>query len=209
MGLTPLKNFWNRYNPFDIPQLIARLDTSLEGVKNNLQSIEDKLDDEISTIEGELKYHKSLLHTIGETTPDMLWLKSVSGEYMYANSAIRQLLLFCNPIGKTDIECAIKAKERFGNENHTFGEMCSNSDEVILRTLKPTRFMESGKIQGKMTYLEVFKAPFYIDGVLVGVCGTGRDMTEYVEAYRANDCANRCPNVKDIFAKYEFANKDV
>lgn len=198
-----LKSCWDRYNPFDIPALIARLDNSLTGVTEGLQSIEDKLDNEIDTIEGELRFHKALLYAIGETVPDMIWLKGLDGKYIYANNAIRRNLLFCNPIGKDDVECAIRAKSIFGEDNHTFGEVCGSSDVIIMDTLKPQRFLESGKIKGKMVYLEVFKAPFYVDGILAGICGTGRDMTEYVETYRANGCGD-CPSTRDIFAKYEF-----
>jgi hypothetical protein len=54
-----------------------------------------------------------------------------------------------------------------------------------------------------MVYLEVFKAPLYIKGKLAGVVGTGRDMTEYVEAYREHNC-NGCYKMTDIFTKYEF-----
>lgn len=203
-----LKGVWAQYNPFDIPALITRLDSSLGEVTQGLQKIEDKLDTEIDAIEGELRFHKALLYTIGETVPDMIWLKGLDGKYIYVNSAIRRNLLFCNPIGKDDMECAVNAKKKFGAENHTFGEVCGNSDKEVLEHLKPQRFLENGKIKGKMMYLEVYKAPFYVDGILAGICGTGRDMTEYVEAYRANDCAGRCPEVKDIFAKYEFKNSE-
>ena len=148
--------------------------------------------------------HK-MLETIGDTIPDMLWLKDIEGRYVYANKAIRERLLFQeDPIGKTDIYCASKAKEKYGADNHTFGEVCGNSDKVILETEKPQRFLESGNIRGKMTYIEVYKAPLYdSDGKLVGVCGTGRDMTEYVTAYRHHECGG-CPLMKDIFSKYEF-----
>ena len=56
---------------------------------------------------------------------------------MYANVAIKKGLLFdMNPVGKTDVELATKAKEYFGDENHTFGEKCRNSDIVGIVTGK-------------------------------------------------------------------------
>ena len=76
-------------------------------------------------------------------------------------------------------------------------------DLNVLNNLKPQRFLEYGKIKGKNLYLEVFKAPFYVNGKLSGVCGTGRDLTEYVEAYRKHNCGG-CPQMHDIFKKYEF-----
>jgi hypothetical protein len=66
--------------------------------------------------------------------------------------------------------------------------------------------LESGRIKGKMVYLEVYKAPLYIDGILVGVCGTGRDLTEYIEAYNGCCCKekNLDGTISGIFSKYHF-----
>ena len=208
MGLC--KNLWDKYNPFDVNRYIVQLSNGLEEVKDSIKAIDHKLDDEIDNIEWELAFNKGLLNILAETIPDMLWLKSTDGVYLYANNKIREGLLFCNPIGKNDVECAVAAKEKFGDANHTFGEMCGNSDKVILETMKPQRFMESGMIKGKMTYLEVYKAPFMINGVFVGVCGVGRDMTSYVEAYNKNNC-NKCPlgdEVHNVFKMFAFENSD-
>ena len=208
MGLC--SDLWDKYNPFDVNRYIAQLSHGLEEVKESIKAIDHKLDDEIDNIEWELAFNKGLLNVLAETIPDMLWLKSTDGVYLYANNKIREGLLFCNPIGKNDVECAVVAKEKFGDGNHTFGEMCGNSDKVILETMKPQRFMESGMIKGKMTYLEVYKAPFMLNGVFVGVCGVGRDMTSYVEAYNKNSC-NKCPlgdEVHNVFKMFAFENSD-
>ena len=208
MGLC--RDLWERYNPFDVGKYIKQLTGGLEEVKESIKAIDHKLDDEIDNIEWELAFNKGLLNVLADTIPDMLWLKGVDGRYLYANNKIREGLLFCNPIGKDDTECSVKAKSKFGPENHTFGEICGNSDKVVIETMKPQRFMESGMIKGKMTYLEVYKAPFLINGVFVGVCGVGRDMTPYVEAYNKNGC-DKCPmdeQVKDVFKMFEYKNKD-
>lgn len=168
------------------------------------QSITHKYQ-EMTTLQKEVSDTHKMLETIGDTIPDMLWAKDINGKYIYANKAIRDRLLFQeDPIGKTDVYCAGKAKEKYGDENHTFGEVCGNSDKVVLNNKESQRFLESGNVLGEMSYLEVNKAPLYdSDGNLVGVCGTGRDLTEYVAAYRARDCS-KCPLTKDIFTKYEF-----
>lgn len=203
--LNKLKEVWNKYNPFDIDKCIRTISGQLSDVQCSLSDVQNKLDSEIKTIEDDLKIHRALLHSIGEAIPDMMWLKGTDNKYMYANNKIRTGLLFdLNPIGKDDIELATAAKRRFGNDNHTFGEKCQNSDLVVKENLKPQRFLESGKIKGKMTYLEVYKAPVFVDGELIGICGTGRDMTEYVEAYRSSICKEGCDGMLDIFKKYEF-----
>lgn len=202
--LSKLKSLWQKYNPFDISIYFVKFEKQLDSVQDCLSDVQNKLENEIQTIEKDLKLHRALLHTIGESIPDMMWLKDLEGRYMYANKAIKTKLLFdMNPIGKTDVQMAKQAKKMVGDKQHTFGEKCANSDVVVKESLKPQRFLESGNLLGKMTYLEVFKAPVYVDGVCIGICGTGRDMTEYVEAYRENDCG-RCPSMNDIFKKYEY-----
>jgi PAS domain-containing protein len=168
------------------------------------QSITHKYQ-EMTAMQKEVEDTHKMLETIGDTIPDMLWAKDINGKYIYANKAIRDKLLFQeDPIGKTDSYCADKAKEKYGDENHTFGEVCGNSDKVVLAKEEPQRFLESGNVLGEMSYLEVNKAPLYdSSGMLVGVCGTGRDMTEYVTAYRTHECG-KCPLMRDIFARYEF-----
>lgn len=202
--LSKLKEIWARYNPFDIGKCINTIAGQLTEVQCSLSNVQSKLDSEIKVLEEDLKTHRALLHSIGEAIPDMMWLKGVDDKYMYANDKIKTGLLFDpDPIGKNDIELAAAAKKKFGDENHTFGEKCVNSDQIVKESLKPQRFLEAGKIKGKMTYLEVFKAPVFVDGKFIGVCGTGRDMTEYVEAYRSSSCTE-LDNVLDIFKKYEY-----
>jgi hypothetical protein len=169
-----------------------------------IKRIDDRFSDEMGKLERDLAFHKSMLATIGNTIPDMMWAKDLNGKYIYANKHIKDGLLFDPyPEGKTDIELAMAAKIRFGCDNHTFGEVCGNSDIEVITHPSERRFLESGKVKGKMLYLEVFKAPLYLDGKLVGTCGTGRDMTEYVEAFYAHNCGG-CNKMNDIFAKYRF-----
>jgi PAS domain-containing protein len=202
--LERLKKAWKKYNPFDIDGCIKTIAGQLSEVQCSLSDVQNKLDAEITTLESDLKIHRALLHSIGEAMPDMMWLKGVDNKYMYANNKICTGLLFDHdPIGKDDIELAIAAKEKFGADNHTFGEKCKNSDLVVRDSLKAQRFLESGKVKGETLYLEVFKAPVFVDGKLIGICGTGRDMTEYVESYRKSGC-DGCDTASDIFKKYEY-----
>ena len=185
-----------------------RILQSLIGLKDDLQDIKRDLRIEKEFLQKEVAKREVIINTMLETLPDMAWMKDKEGKYMYANKAIRDGLLFCeNPIGKNDVELAKKAKERFGYKNHTFGEVCGNSDGEVLKNMHKQRFMEKGKVMGKMLHLEVHKAPVVFDGEVIGVCGSGRDMTEYREAYLAHGCS-KCPMMEDIFAKYEFVNNE-
>lgn len=113
---------------------------------------------------------------------DMVWAKDVSGRYIMANKAFREK--FCYGMtweelrGKTDVEIARIFKDKVGNENHTFGEVCANSDEIIKRTNKAREFLEYGNINGELVKLIVNKSPVYDgDGTLFATCGSGRNVT--------------------------------
>lgn len=200
--LTWIKDKLASINNRMFPEIQYLVD-KLEDNQRVLAKMSTLLEEEKEKIEYELAFYKGFSELLIEESPDMVWLKDVCGKYMVANTAIKSGLLFdYHPYGKTDVELAKAAKAKFGNENHTFGEVCGNSDLVILENLKPQRFLESGNIKGKMTYLEVFKFPFYVDGVLVGVAGIGRDLTEYIDAlHDAKGCEGK---MAEIFGKYEF-----
>jgi diguanylate cyclase (GGDEF)-like protein len=126
----------------------------------------------------------NFLQLISDHLPDMLWVKNTQGEYLFANQAICENLLMAEntdePIGKTDIYFALREREKHASHPqwHTFGELCYNSDEEVLRQMKPMRFEEYGNIRGELVYLDVHKAPLFDDaGNLLGVIGSGRDIT--------------------------------
>ena len=134
----------------------------------------------------DIKEHNSeLLKLLTQHLPDMLWVKDLNGIYKYANQAICDSLLMAKntqePIGKDDVFFALREREAH-MENpswHTFGELCFNSDKVVIENNKPMKFEEYGNIKGKLVYLEVYKAPFCDkNGNIIGTVGTGRDITE-------------------------------
>ncbi|MDD2567463.1 MAG: PAS domain-containing sensor histidine kinase [Thiovulaceae bacterium] len=134
----------------------------------------------------DLQAHDSeLLRLLTRNLPDMLWVKDLDGKYLYANQAICEGLLMAKdtqePIGKTDIFFAMREREAH-KENpdwHTFGELCFNSDLIVIENNKPMKFEEFGNVRGKMLYLEVYKAPFYDkEGKILGTVGAGRDITQ-------------------------------
>lgn len=190
---------------YTIDEYFSKLDTKMSEVLTRCALVEKKLENDIKNLNEEVEFYKSMLHTIANTIPDMLWCKGIDGKYTYANTSIKtNLLMDFDVLGKTDVELAIAAKAKYGKDNHTFGEKCANSDLVVIENMVPMRFLESGKIKGRMVYLEVFKAPLVVNNKLVGIVGTGRDLTEYVEALRNDSSECKCCVVTDIFSKYEF-----
>ena len=134
----------------------------------------------------DLEEHNSeLLKLLTYHLPDMLWVKDIDGNYMYANKAICDGLLMAKdtrePIGKDDAFFGLREIESHKDKPdwHTFGGLCLTSDEDVIANNKAMRFEEHGNVKGKLLYLEVFKAPFYDkDKNIIGTVGTGRDITD-------------------------------
>lgn len=134
----------------------------------------------------DLKKHNSgLLELLTQHLPDMLWVKDINGIYLYANQSICDGLLMAKdtqePIGKNDVYFALREREAHSDKAdwHTFGELCFNSDQIVIDNNKAMKFEEHGNVKGKLLYLEVYKAPFYDkDGKIIGTVGAGRDITK-------------------------------
>ena len=134
----------------------------------------------------------NFLKLISKHLPDMLWAKDLEGNYLYANESICKNLLMAKTnevIGKNDIYFATRERDKHQSNKqwHTFGELCFNSDYVVLEHMKPMIFEEYGNIKGQLVYLEVHKAPLYdSNGVLIGTIGSGRDITSQIMLEEAN-----------------------
>lgn len=178
-----------------------------------------RLQEELTKSRLEKEAYKNLVTTIGDTIPDMMWAKDLEGRYIYVNNKILSGLFYNahykKIIGKNDIAITKFCKEKVGSENHTFGEICSNSDKIVLETNKKGRFLEWGLINGKDLYLEVYKAPLVDrDGKVVGTVGTGRDITDWYLGLRdsilkTDSCNKNCMNdwglsVLKELDKYKF-----
>ena len=176
----------------------------LQEIHEGIQEVRDSLRMDKQLLLKELYKKDVIISTMIEKLPDMLWFKDTDGKYIYANKAIRDnLLLDENPEGKTDLELSYAAKQKYGDREHTFGEVCGDSDKDVLENgYTGKKYVESGKVKGKMLHLEVNKSVVKVDGEVIGVVGSGRDITEYREELIGNAQI-------DVFEKNEYINKDV
>ena len=175
----------------------------LQEIHEGIQEVRDSLRLDKQLLLKELCKKDVIISAMIEKLPDMLWFKDVDGKYVYANKAIREnLLLDENPEGKTDLGLSYAAKQEYGDREHTFGEVCGDSDKDVLENeYESKRYVESGKVKGKMLHLEVNKSIVKVDGEIIGVVGSGRDITEYREELIGNAQL-------DVFEKNEYLNKD-
>ena len=182
-----LRTVWNYVNIFDIPKLTREIGCDVKHIRkcyDDSQEAINKYREELELERQERIKEQNLFVSVMDHIDDMLWAKDIDGRYIVANKAFREK--FCyglswNDIqGKNDIELTKIFKDKVGNDNHTFGEVCANSDDVILRTEIPKEFLEYGKINGRMMKLVVNKSPVYNNECkLFATCGTGRDITDW------------------------------
>ncbi|MGB9697269.1 MAG: PAS domain S-box protein [Ignavibacteria bacterium] len=133
-----------------------------------------------------------MLRLMCDNVPDWIFAKDLQKRYLFANRAICDELLSAKdtnePIGKDDMFFANRERSKHpDNPNwHTFGEICQNSDDVILQIKKPKLFDEFGYVKGEFIEYEVHKAPLLDENNnMIGIVGAGRNITEFKKQQEA------------------------
>lgn len=174
-------------NIFDIPRLTREISCDVKLIRDRYDETIKAIEDYKKELEIEREKRskeKNLFLSVLDHLDDMVWAKDLAGKYIVANKAFREK--FCYGIawgelqGMTDIELAKKFKKQVGEENHTFGELCANSDVVVQQSRLPQKFLEDGNINGKMMKLVVNKSIVVnYNNEMFAICGSGRDVTEW------------------------------
>jgi len=138
----------------------------------------------------EEEYHRlyKLIRLMADNIPDLIWAKDMDGRYMFVNQAMCDKLMMCDcpekAVGMTDM--VIAEQERNAGSEHTFGEICVNSDAVIQERKVACRILEEGFVKDKYLVLDVHKAPFLDENKeMIGTVGCGRDVTNEKKVEKA------------------------
>ena len=158
-----------------------------------------------TAITRDLEKQRSLFESMADNLTDMLWAKDLNNRYLFGNKAIREQLLHSDEIpikGKQDIFFA--QRQRDLGWQHTFGESCMSSDDVVMKTNRSGIFTEDGLIQNTYNVLEVHKSPLHdSSGKLIGTVGTARNVTEQKmaekELQEAKETAETASRAKATF----------
>ena len=174
-------------NIFDIPRLTREISCDVKLIRDKYDETIKAIDDykkELEIERDKRTRERNLFLSVLDHLDDMVWAKDLEGKYIVANKAFREK--FCYGItwdelqGMTDVELAKKFKKQVGEENHTFGELCVNSDVVVQRSRLPQKFLEDGNINGKLMKLVVNKSIVVNHkNEMFAICGSGRDVTEW------------------------------
>lgn len=185
-----LKSFLQYINIFDIPRLAREISCDVKHIRekyDETMAAIEKYKEDLRIEKESRQKERNLFLSVLDHLDDMIWAKDIQGKYIVANKAFREK--FCYGIlwddlqGKTDAELSVEFKKLVGEENHTFGEMCANSDVPVQETKIPQKFLEEGNINGKLMKLVVNKSPvFNHRGEMFATCGSGRDVTEWHDA---------------------------
>lgn len=185
--VSSIKKFLQYINIFDIPRLTREIRCDVKHIREKydetMHAIEKYKEDLRKEREIRLR-EKNLFISVLDHLDDLVWAKDMDGKYIVANKSFREK--FCYGIsweelqGKTDQQLALKFKKLVGEENHTFGELCANSDTVIHKTQLPQEFLEYGNINGKLMKLIVNKSPVFDEsGKFYAICGSGKNVTKW------------------------------
>ena len=73
------KYLCNLLNPFNMGETIKNVTDSIEIIEKRLSHIETNINSNIEGLTLDIEFYKSMLETIGDTIPDMMWLKDIQG----------------------------------------------------------------------------------------------------------------------------------
>lgn len=165
---------------------VMPIDNTLLMVVRDTTSFRNAID---SLRQSEQKYKslQELFRNVADNMPDMLWAKDLEKRFIFVNNSICKNLLNASdiqePIGKSDMFFATRERDAHPDNQsyHTFGELCIDSDSVVLSTGVTGRFEESGNVKGKFLCLDVVKTPLHDEaGRITGTVGAARDITAKV-----------------------------
>ena len=185
--VSKIKSFLAYINIFDIPRLTREINSDVKLIRDRYDKTVKAIEDYKKELEAEREKRtkeRNLFLSVLDHLDDMVWAKDLEGRYIVANKSFREK--FCYGItwdelqGMTDVELAKKFKKQVGEENHTFGELCANSDVVVQRSRLPQKFLEDGNINGKLMKLVVNKSIVVSsNNEMFAICGSGRDVTDW------------------------------
>ncbi|MBN2734862.1 MAG: PAS domain S-box protein [Methanomicrobiaceae archaeon] len=147
-----------------------------------------KLNDDIKSNEEQYRSFYTLLRTMCDNVPDMIWAKDPEGRYTFANRSFCQDILGIKdtgePVGK-DIHHFIEKLRQKNSEDSRIKALeerikCHSPDMIAYK--KPFQSIFEFRDEDKNLYFDSYEVPFCDeDGNFLGTVGCGRNVTKEKE----------------------------
>lgn len=127
-------------------------------------------------MERELRLASTCIHTMIDSVPDMIWIKSVEGAHVLVNRS------FCSVVGKSRED--VTGKDHYyiwdvsPDDPDSGADACVESENAVIAAGHTLQSSEQVKSSGGMRQLTIYKSPLYdLDGTPLATVGIGRDIT--------------------------------
>lgn len=144
----------------------SELDNSREGL-NRLVELTKQLDE----IEGKVVPKDELLNLITNSLEFSIWAKDLNGRFLYLNDVCARVIL------RTTVDKALHLTDE-DFERDALAPVCMLSDKKVLESLTTRRFIEHARYADRDLWLDAVKSPLFKAGKLIGVVGSGKDITD-------------------------------
>lgn len=181
-----------------------------------MRDISDQVSRQQEVRAGEARYRHmfGMFRLMADNMPDMLWAKDLDKRFIFVNKAVCENLIQATdtdePIGKSDLFFAERERNKHPERSdwHTLGELCQDSDQIVIESGKPERFDEYGNVKGRFLFLDVRKAPIFNEnGEMIGVVGSARDVTKQkksdTEIQKRDDLLDAIAKATAMLVKFE------
>lgn len=163
----------------------SELDNSREGLNRLIELTKqlDKIDSGTS--------NDGLLNIITNSLDLAIWAKDLSGRFLYVNDSCARIIL------RTTVDKALRLTDE-DFERDALAPVCMVSDQKVLDSLTTRRFIEHARYVDRDLWLDTVKSPLFKTGKLIGLIGSGKDITDSIPI-----------EIKDRFSKAGALELDV
>ncbi|MCK4526422.1 PAS domain-containing protein [candidate division WOR-3 bacterium] len=162
------------------------LDKNKESL-NHLIELTNQLD----KMEMDIRQHNRFLRLVADSLDIPVWVKDIKGRFLFLNTSCAEKIL------RTTVDKALNLTD-LDFENDALAKVCVESDKRVQSILKVCRFIEYAQYTDYALWLDVTKSPLIIDGKLLGVVGSAKDITKFVPT-----------EIKNRFKEYGLMEIDI
>jgi PAS domain-containing protein len=171
--------------------LSYELNKNREGL-NYLIHLTERLEE----MEIDTQYRNTFLNAMANGLDFPMWVKDINGTFLFINTVC------ANTILKTTVEKALNLTDVDFRED-ALAPICMKSDKHVQETLKTLRCIEHARYNdGRDICLDIVKTPLIVDGKLIGIIGTAKDISALVPKEIRDRCAK--PGLIEIDLNLEY-----